>query len=290
MTDLAAARRRYAARMMALSHVQDSRIEAAFAAVPREVFSGVGPWTLYGEQEKPGDAADPASLYADVLVALDPQSGINNGAPSLHALMLHRLGVRPGDRVLHAGIGGGYYTAILAQLVGPEGRVVAVEWDERLAARARENLAGWENVSVVTGDAAAPPAGAYDRIYVNFAVAQPAEAWLDQLAPGGALVFPLGVPRPASQASFSWKGAVLRITRTPGGYAVRFVCPCAFVMAQGVLGGDATQRGHLFAAFERGGIEFVQSLRRAEGGPPPPTRTWFWSPGWSLSYDPPPDG
>lgn len=290
MTDLAAARRRYAARMLALAHVQDSRIEAAFATVPREAFCGPPPWTLLAEREPPGDPANPASLYADVLVALDRAAGLNNGAPSLHALMLHRLGARPGERVLHAGIGAGYYTALLAQIVGPEGSVTAIEWDRALAARARENLAPWPNVAVQQGDAATPPEGVFDRIYVNFAVAQPADSWLDQLAPGGTLVFPLGVPPAMGGPAPAATGAVLRITRTRGGFAVRFVSHCAFIPAQGRLAGDAALRGLLRAAFARGGIEFAQSLRRADSGPPPPTRAWFWSAAWSLSYDPPPDG
>lgn len=288
MTDLAARRRSYAARVMALAHVTDSRLEEAFAQVAREDFAGPPPWTFYGEHDRPGDPADPASLYADVLVALDASQGINNGSPSLHALMLQRLGVRPGDHVLHAGIGGGYYTAILARLVGPDGRVTAIEIDAGLAARARANLAPLANVSVLHADAAAPPPAQYDRIYVNFAVARPAEAWLDALPQGGAMVFPLGVPRPASNTRHSDQGAVLRLTRAGGGFAVRFVSHCSFVLAGGPLAGDPVLRAQLHAAFARGGIEFVQSLRRASReGTPPPTRTWFWSSQWSLSYDPP---
>ena len=69
-----------------------------------------------------------------MLVVLDPARGLNNGSPSLHALMLHHLAVRPGDRVLHVGAGAGYYSAMLAELAGPEGSVIAIEYDPRLAA------------------------------------------------------------------------------------------------------------------------------------------------------------
>lgn len=284
MTDLAAKRRAYAARMMALAHVDDSRIEAAFARVPREAFAGPPPWTLYADREPAGDPADPASLDADVLIALDRAQGINNGSPLLHALMLHRLGLRPGARVLHAGVGGGYYTAILAELAGPVGSVTALEYDAPLADTARANLRAWPNVTVLQGDAAEPPGGPYDCIYINFAVVRPADRWLDLLNEGGTLVFPLGAPS-GRGVPHSAAGSVLKITRIAGDFAVRFVSPCGFVMASGALAGDP---GHLLAAFRRGGIEFVQSLRRAGAhGPPPPERAWFWTPAWSLSYDPP---
>ncbi len=288
MTDLAVLRRRYAARMMALARVQDSRVETAFARVPREAFTGPPPWTLLGEQEVPGDPAEPASLYADVLVALDPARGLNSGAPSLHVLMLHRLAAQPGEHVLHCGAGAGYYSAILAEIVGPEGRVTVVEHDARLAETARENLRPWPQVTVVQGDAADFPAEPVQRIYVNFAVAMPAPRWLDALALGGALVMPLGVARPGTaprgpRRPASAGGAVLRITRAAGGYAVRYVGPCSFVCAEGPLAGDAAHQALLADAFARDGVEFVQSLRRPD---PPPSRAWFWCPAWSLSYDP----
>ena len=44
---------------------------------------------------------------------------------------------KPGDHVVHIGIGTGYYTAILAELVGPTGRVTAIEYDASLATAPR---------------------------------------------------------------------------------------------------------------------------------------------------------
>ncbi len=219
---------------------------------------------------------------------LDRAKGINNGSPSLHALMLHHLAVVPGDRVLHVGIGSGYYTAMLAELTGPAGRVTAVEYDPRLAALARENLRAWPNVTVIDGDGAAWPRETTERIYVNFAVVDPATAWFDFLPIGGTLVFPLAAPNPEpdGRSYRSGLGAVLLITRTAGGYAARHLSPCGFVLADGPLAGNAELQQQLHAAFRRGGADFVASLRR---GPSPPERVWFWSPAWSLSYDKPPD-
>ncbi len=53
---------------------------------------------------------DPVVLYQDVLVALAPERGVNNGSPSLHALWLDRLAPQAGERVVHIGAGTGYYS------------------------------------------------------------------------------------------------------------------------------------------------------------------------------------
>ncbi|MDP1051514.1 hypothetical protein, partial [Klebsiella quasipneumoniae] len=66
---------------------------------------------------------------------LDAARGINNGSPVLHARWLHALQPRAGEVVAHIGAGKRYYTSILSQLVGPRGKVLAVECDAKLAAR-----------------------------------------------------------------------------------------------------------------------------------------------------------
>jgi guanylate kinase len=276
-----AQRRDYADRMLAAVHITDRRVADAFAAVPREAFVGPLPWALYdpnGGDSATLDGSDPARLYDDVLVVLDRAKGLNNGSPSLHALMLHHLAVAPGDRVLHIGIGAGYYTAMLAELAGPQGRITAVEYDARLAEIARANLRPWPNVTVIEGDGAAYPRDTTERVYVNFAVVDPALAWFDCLPTGGTLLFPLAAPKPGGE-SRSGLGAVLLITRTAQGYAARHLSPCGFVMAEGPLGGSAEMRARLWAAFGRGGIDRVTGLRR---GGERSDRDWFWSPGWSL--------
>jgi protein-L-isoaspartate(D-aspartate) O-methyltransferase len=284
---LAGRRQRYAEMVTATVAGADPRLREAFATVARERFAGPPPWTLLGVGDRAMTTSDPSALYADVLISLDAAKGINNGSPSLHALMLHRLGVRPGDRVLHVGVGGGYYTAILAELAGPHGRVTAVEFDPALARRAAGNLRDWPWARVIAGDGAAFPNETVERVYVNFALADPADAWLDHLAVGGRLVLPLGVPHPRSLGAdrrHSARGALLVVARTPEGYAAGFDTRVAFVFAEGVTAGDAATRDALFAAFERGGMDAVKSLRR---GPGPAGRTWFSAPRWSLATVPP---
>ena len=94
-------------------------------------------------------SADPALLYQNALVVLDRQKGINNGEPFLHAAWIGAVAPSPGETVTQVGAGGGYYTAILSMLVLPGGKVVAYELDAALAEAARQNLAPFENVTVV---------------------------------------------------------------------------------------------------------------------------------------------
>ena len=181
-----AARALYARQMGALLGQRSERLEAAFAAVPREAFLDDKPWRIVS----PGGATvtlpqnDPTLIYQDVLLALQPERGVNNGSPSLHIRMLQALDVKPGQRVVHLGAGAGYYTAILAELVGPQGSVLAVEVDPELAAAAERNLKPWKQVGIACGDALDWPRTPADRIYVNFAVARPASPWLENLQAG----------------------------------------------------------------------------------------------------------
>ena len=134
---IAIVRRAYAAQMLAVAGVDDDpALFDAFAAVPRELFLGPPPWSL----ALPGGyvalpKADPVLAYQDVLFALAPERGVNNGSPSLHARWLHRARIRPGECVVQAGAGTGYYTAP-AWLDGlnPGGRLIlplGVPWPGR---------------------------------------------------------------------------------------------------------------------------------------------------------------
>ena len=71
---------------------------------------------------------------------MDADRGINIGQPSAHARWLDALAPAEGEIVLQVGAGTGYYTALLAHLVGSGGRVHAYEIDSDLAALAYANL------------------------------------------------------------------------------------------------------------------------------------------------------
>ena len=83
---------------------------------------------------------DPRHIYHNVVVGLDISRGLNNGEPSSLAMWFDHLNLEDGAVVLHVGCGVGYYTAILAHTVGQHRRVIGIELDSHLAARAKENL------------------------------------------------------------------------------------------------------------------------------------------------------
>jgi len=79
------------------------------------------------------DDADPCHVYQDVLIALDQARGLNNRQPSLSVSLLDQMNRFPGEYALHLGCGTDYYSAILAEPVGFQGSVSALE----IAARSR---------------------------------------------------------------------------------------------------------------------------------------------------------
>jgi len=286
--ELALIRRAYAHQVAATAATTNPRIEAAFAVVPREEFLGAPPWQIagLGGGYRPLGSSDLVLAYQDVLFALQPDKGVNNGSPSLHARLLAELDVQIGDRVAHIGAGTGYYSAILAELVGATGHVYAVEMDSGLAGHAQAALVDRTNVTVITADGNQWPQQDVDAIYVNFAVGRPAAPWIERLRPGGRLVLPLGVPRqgrPSNGGRHASHGAALRIERGATGFAARWIGNAYFVCAEGGLAIDENEVEKLTAAFKRGGIEFIKSLLwKIE---PRVGRCWYIGDQWALCYD-----
>lgn len=264
--------------------MRDARVERAFAAVPREIFAGPPPWQVrpsawFGRANRPPYVEtddDPACIYQDVLIALDAARSINIGQPSLHARCLDAVATREGEAVLQVGTGSGYYTAILAQLVGADGRVFAFEIDPALAERTKANLARLAHVQVEARSGIAEDLPKVDVVYVNAGITQPSWAWLDALLPGGRLLFPL-----QPEAGL---GAMLLIEKPrEGGVAwpARFVTRAAFIACSARQDAE-TGRG-LEAAFREGDWEAVQSLHLDDK---PDTTCWFRGADWWLSTAP----
>jgi protein-L-isoaspartate(D-aspartate) O-methyltransferase len=179
--------------------------------------------------------------------------------------------IKVAETVVRIGAGSGYYTAILAHLVGPDGRVYAYEIDEALAVRASRNLIEQHQVEVRMQSGVAPDLPQADLIYVCAGAAQPSRTWLDALGPGGRLLFPL-----APTGVF---GGMLRITRPDQGstWPARFVTRAAFI---GCVGLQDEEAGHrLTDAFSKN-WDRVRSLR-LDGSPD--ASCWFAGDGWWLS-------
>jgi protein-L-isoaspartate(D-aspartate) O-methyltransferase len=219
------ARIAYAAQIMRLAGVGDPRIEEAFATVVREAFLPPPPWTVISM----GDAMPTSRIsdvYDNVLVAIDRVRGINNGEPALHAAWIDAVSPQAGETVIHVGAGTGYYTAILARLVEPGGRVEAFEYEADLAAQARRNLDPCSHVTVHAASAFGRVLSNADVIYVNAGVVAPDVEWLRALDPGGRLIFPW-------QPHNGWGPAVL-VKRQAEGFSARPLMTVGFISCSGV--------------------------------------------------------
>jgi protein-L-isoaspartate(D-aspartate) O-methyltransferase len=282
---LDAARRAYAKKLV--TSVQgDERLERAFATVRREAFLGSGPWKVFrlsdgGYADTP--SADAAQLYSDDLFAIAPERKINNGQPSFHAYLLRHAAPREGEHVVHVGAGVGYYSAIMAELVGPSGRLTAIEFEPDIAARARTNLASYANARVLTGDGSTLAFEDADVIYVNAGATRPAQTWLDRLKDGGRLVLPLTTAKGFGVEDLEnakIHGGVFLISRDGGAFFAQWISlvviyPCAGMRDEG------SERA-LAAAFAGGGVERVRRLYLGEDTPA--EQCWMKAPGWSLAY------
>ena len=162
---------------------------------------------------------DPRDVYHNVVVALDPAKDLNNGQPAALARWIDALDLKPGGRVYHLGCGVGYYTAIMAEVVGATGAVIGSEVHADLAARARENLSGYPNVTVHAGDGAAFDPGQCDAMLINAGMTHPHRPWLERLGAGGRLVLPITM---AASPTLG-QGPMVKVTREHGGFSAQIV-------------------------------------------------------------------
>ncbi len=274
--DIQHARRWFAEELRFVARVSDPSVVEAFATVPRERFVGPGPlrilstWNMKDYWTPPD--ASPAAVYHDVLIAYDEQRRLNNGQPSLWAFVLDKVGVGRGERVVHLGCGMGYYSAILAELVGRTGKVSAIEIDEQLAERARAALAPWPQVSVINGDGANVSLGESDVVVASAGATHPLPAWLEFLSAKGRLVFPMT----ATNAG----GAMLLVKRRGrDAFEARFLCQVWFYEFAGARDDHVGDR--LARAFARDRGAEVRSVRMDEHVEQ--ATCWLHGGGWCLS-------
>lgn len=227
-------RRFYSEEVRLAGNIHSPAVVEAFARVPREDFLGPAPWELVspdlGGMSAPGAKQasytlleDPRQLYHNVLVVIDKAGSINNGQPSALGCWIDALDLKPGSRAYHLGCGVGYYTAILAEIVGTNGNIVASEIQPDLAARAQHNLSRYHNVSVVDGDGAAFDPGDCDAMLINAGVTHPLPLWLDRLRDGGRLVLPLTM----ATSPKAGVGVMAKIIRRGRGFSAQGVSPVA---------------------------------------------------------------
>lgn len=219
MADSAERRGRMVAAQIEARGLRDPRVLHAMRSVPREAF-------LPAEMEE--------FAYEDTPLPIAQQQTISQ--PYIVALMAAALQLEPTDRVLEIGTGSGYAAAVLARIAS---HVYTVERHAELADAARRKLAecGFANVSVLHGDGTLGWAehAPYDAIVVAAGGPQVPEPLLDQLAPGGRLLIPIGEDRALQE--------LVRVTRTASGALEReSLGDVRFVPLIGAAGWDAEEK------------------------------------------------
>jgi protein-L-isoaspartate(D-aspartate) O-methyltransferase len=270
---LEVARHYYAEELWFTAHMTSRALFDAFASVPRERFVGPGPWRILSQNGYwTTEETDPRHVYHNALIALDEAKGINNGQPSLWAFFLDQLGVRLNDDVLHLGCGTGYYTAILAELVGPRGIVTAIDIDEAIVKRGRVALEPWPQVKVVHRDGSSGSFEPVDVIVASAGATHPVPSWLDALKPGGRLLVPL--------SATSGAGAMVFLKRrSEHNFEARIAFGTYFIPFSGACDPEVGSR--LMEALKRDRGASVKSLRRdphAQG-----ETCWLHGDGWCFS-------
>ncbi len=183
--------------------VKDERVLSVMRAIPRHLFVPA--------EERPG-------AYSDHPLPIG--SGQTISQPYIVAFMTEQLGLRGGEKVLEIGTGSGYQTAVLAALAG---KVFSIEIRKELAdsARARLESLGVKNAEVRAGDGyrGSPEEAPFDAVIVTAAPERIPPPLLEQLAPGGRMVIPVG----------GFYQELKVIDRTPEGLRERSVLPVRFV-------------------------------------------------------------
>jgi len=220
-------RRALVASMKKEGVLQAAGVEAAFAAVPRHVFL-------------PGIPLE--QVYSDRAIGLKHDAdGLlvsSSSQPTMMALMLNQVGLKPGDNVLEIGTATGYNAAILKYIVGEQGHVTTIELDKDLADQAQRNLrrSRVRNVHVVNDDGARgyAPRASYDHIVVTVGTWDIPPAWFQQLKPDGSLVVPLVIDGVQVSATF--------VPQDDGTFLSRVNRPCAFVYMRGLYAGPQIRK------------------------------------------------
>jgi protein-L-isoaspartate(D-aspartate) O-methyltransferase len=193
MTDYAAEREAMVERQLRRRGITEPEILDAFRAVLREEFISQEYARLaYGDHPLPIEANQTISQ------------------PYIVGLMIQAAGIKPGDKVLEIGAGSGYAAAVISRIAG---KVIAIERQHDLVEVARERLKRlrYDNVEIIEGDGTkgcrehAP----FDAILAAASGSHVPRPLVEQLAPDGRIVMPLGEP--------GWVQELIKVTKQEDG-------------------------------------------------------------------------
>jgi protein-L-isoaspartate(D-aspartate) O-methyltransferase len=197
MTDFSREREAMVERHLKRRGITEPAILEAFLEVPREAFiAGNNVHLAYGDHPLPIEAGQTISQ------------------PYIVALMIQAAGIKPGDRVLEIGAGSGYAAAVISRIAG---KVIAIERQHELVEIARERLRrlGYDNGEIVGGDGTKGwrDAAPYDAILAAASGSHVPRPLVEQLAPGGRIVMPVGDP--------GWVQQLIKVTKNDDGTLVQ---------------------------------------------------------------------
>ncbi|MBU0530584.1 MAG: protein-L-isoaspartate(D-aspartate) O-methyltransferase [Candidatus Aenigmatarchaeota archaeon] len=159
-------------------YIKSSSVADAFISVPREHF-------VLERYKKYAYVDNPLTIHKSQTIS----------APSMVAIMLELLDLRPGQKILEVGAGSGWNAALMASMIKP-GKVYSTEIYPELAEYAETNIrkAGVKNVEVITSDGSLgyEKHQPYDIIVLTCAAQRVPEGLFTQLKLGGKLMAPLG--------------------------------------------------------------------------------------------------
>jgi protein-L-isoaspartate(D-aspartate) O-methyltransferase len=197
MTDFAELRERMVERQIAARGIRDPKLLDALRNVPREEFVSAD----YGRQ-----------AYGDYPLPIEAGQTISQ--PYIVALMIEAAGIGASDRVLEVGAGSGYAAAIIGRIAR---EVIAIERMPELVEVARKRIErlGYGNVTIIEGDGTRgwPDGAPYDAILAAASGSHVPQPLIDQLAPGGRLVMPVG--------SRAWSQQLVKLTKLADGQMER---------------------------------------------------------------------
>jgi protein-L-isoaspartate(D-aspartate) O-methyltransferase len=137
------------------------------------------------------------AAYVDAALPLGLGQTISQ--PYTVAYMLELLQPHAGHKILDIGSGSGWSTALLAHIVGPSGKVIALEIIPELCDMGQRHVTtynfiekGIVEMHCQSGLEGYPPDAPYDRIIAAAAGDRVPQAWLEQTKVGGRIVTPIG--------------------------------------------------------------------------------------------------
>ena len=213
MANFAELREEMVQYQIAARGLDDSRLLAAFRAVPREQFVGAE-YAGYAYRDSP----------------LPIERGQTISQPYIVALTIDAAEIKPGDKVLEVGAGSGYAAAVIGRMAS---EVIAIERHHQLVGIARQRMVrlGYANVRVVEGDGTLgwPEEAPFDAIVAAASGSHVPQSWIDQLKSGGRIVMPIGGPQAVQ--------SLIKVTKQADGSLNRAdLCPVRFVPLIGAEG------------------------------------------------------